>query len=274
MNTQNIGFIGAGNMALAMIKALLNKGWTTKQIYVNDVDEVLLQQRQSTLGVVIIKELRLLINQCDIVILAVKPNQIQTVCENISTVLPQDNLPLFVSVAAGINTHNITKWLGLKTAVIRLMPNSPAMISCGATGVFANVLVSITQRQIIQNLLSGMGLSVWVESEDKIDAITALSGSGPAYFFYMIEAITQGGIALGLDAPDAYKLAVQTAKGGAMMAEKHAKTLDDCIKLRQQVTSPNGTTQAAIEALDNLEINKGVQAAMQAAYNRAKILGK
>lgn len=269
MEQINIGFIGAGNMALAMIKGLLSMNQPAGQIYINDIDTGLLDKRQLELGVNISSKVAVLSQHCQVIILAVKPQYITQICEQ----LPKNNPCLIVSVAAGVKVQTMADILGKQTAIIRLMPNTPAMLGIGAIGAYANTQTSKAQKAIITQILSSMGLGVWVEDEAKINAITALSGSGPAYFFYIVEAITKQGIILGLTPDDAYRLAVQTAQGASKMMTDLTSNVEQCQDLRAQVTSPNGTTQAAIESFDAQGLDKNLAKGMQAAFDRAIELG-
>ena len=263
-----VGFIGTGNMALAMITSLLTTDCQPAQIYLNDIDQELLLKRQIELGVNITQRSADLFDTCDVIVLAVKPAQIPTICQQ----LPKNSTCLIISIAAGVKVVTIADMLGKQTAIIRLMPNTPVMLGVGAIGAYANQVTSDEQKQITAQILSSMGLSVWLEQEQKIDAITALSGSGPAYFFYFVEVITKQGVKLGLKDEDAYQLAVQTIKGASVMMDKLTHNVKQCQQLRTQVTSPNGTTQIAIETMDKLAVDKGLQSAMQAAFERAKFL--
>lgn len=266
MIPEKIGFIGAGNMAQAVVQGLLKQGCLSAQIYLYDIDKKRLVQLQQTFGVHISPDLAVLKQRCDMIVLAVKPAQMPAACGQLSG----KELPLILSLAAGVSIANIQAWLrtSTNTAIIRLMPNTAATLGEGVTGAYANVEVSGTQKQQAQQILDAMGVSIWVDKEDKINAITALSGSGPAYYFYFIEAMVAAGVGLGLNLAQCYQLSVQTLKGAALLAGQK-QSLDECIQLKKQVSSPGGTTEAALKTLDKLKVSTHFQSAIKAAYQRA-----
>ena len=199
------------------------------------------------------------------VILAVKPQVMQAVLENSRQAL-QRYRPLLISVAAGITTQSIDSWSGGNFAIVRVMPNTPALIRKGMSALYANNQVSANQRQHAESVLSAVGKTVWMDEESKLDAVTAVSGSGPAYFYYLIESLQAGATELGLDAHDAYLLAIQTAVGAALLAE-HSD--ESPATLRKEVTSPGGTTEAALKVLESAEVKDIVIKAIAAAQKRA-----
>ena len=199
------------------------------------------------------------------VILAVKPQVMQAVLENSRQAL-QRYRPLLISVAAGITTHSIDSWSGGDFAIIRVMPNTPALIQKGMSALYANNQVSGNQRQLADSILSAVGKTVWMDEESKLDAVTAVSGSGPAYFYYLIESLQAGATELGLNSHDAHLLAIQTAVGSALLAE-HSD--ESPATLRKQVTSPGGTTEAALKVLESAGMKDLVIKAIAAAQNRA-----
>jgi len=200
--------------------------------------------------------------------LAVKPQVLQTVCKHIQPSI-QAQQPLIISVAAGIRTEDINRWLGDHQAIVRAMPNTPALIQSGATGLFANAQVTAQQKEHAEHIMRAAGLTVWVEQENKIDAVTALSGSGPAYYFLFMEAMEHAAQELGLDPKTAHLLTMQTALGAAKMV---LESSDDCATLRKNVTSPNGTTEKAIQTFEAEGLRTMVAKAMQAAHHRANEL--
>ena len=266
-NKSVIGFIGAGNMAYALIKGLINNGYGAENIKVSDLDESLLDSRKSELGIDTYTNNGELIATCDVVVLAVKPQVMNAVCKGLHGAIKPNHL--FVSIAAGIRGNDICRWLGGDYALVRTMPNTPALVQQGATGLFANSLVSEEQKTIVSSVLSAIGDCFWVAEEKLIDAITAISGSGPAYFFLMMQSMTQAGLALGLDEKTASELSIKTALGASVMA---ANSDDDPKQLRVNVTSPNGTTQAAIEAFQDQNFEGIVAGATRAAFDRAREL--
>lgn len=263
-NKTVIGFIGAGNMAYALIKGLINNGYGAENIKVSDLDESLLNKRKSELGIDAFTNNTDLAAECDVVVLAIKPQVMSAVCKGLQGAIKSDHL--FVSIAAGIRANDICRWLGGDLALVRTMPNTPALVQQGATGLFANDLVSDEHKVIVTSILSAIGDCFWVGEEKLIDAITAISGSGPAYFFLMMQSMTQAGMALGLDEETASALSVKTALGASVMA---ANSDDDPKQLRANVTSPNGTTQAAVESFQDQNFEGIVANATRAAYDRA-----
>ena len=266
-NKTVIGFIGAGNMAYALIKGLLNNGFDTNQINISDTNEELLQSRESELKVTTYSDNTSLLSNSDIIFFAVKPQVLSSVCLELKGVVKSKHL--FVSIVAGIRSSDINRWLGGNFSLIRTMPNTPALFQTGVTGLFANELVNNEQKSLVSSILSSVGECFWVDEEKLIDAITAISGSGPAYFFLLMESMKQAGMALGLDEETANSLSIQTAYGASLMANKTGK---DSRTLRAEVTSPNGTTQSAIESFQDQNFEGIVANATRAAYDRAREL--
>ncbi len=266
-NKTVIGFIGAGNMAYALIKGLLSDGFNAKNINVSDSNDELLIKRQSELNITTYSDNVSLLDNSDIVIFAVKPQVLSMVCLELKNKVKPNHF--FVSIVAGIRGNDINRWLGGNFALVRTMPNTPALFQSGVTGLFANELVNSQQKELVTSILSSVGECFWVDEEKLIDAITAISGSGPAYFFLLMQSITQAAIALGLDEKTANSLSIQTSFGASLMATKSGK---DPKILRSEVTSPNGTTQAAIESFQDQNFEGIVAAATRAAYDRAREL--
>ena len=266
-NKTVIGFIGAGNMAYALIKGLLSNGFDAKNINVSDSNEELLINRESELKITTYSDNNSLLDNSDIVVFAVKPQVLSIVCLQLKNKVKPNHL--FVSIVAGIRGNDINRWLGGNFALVRTMPNTPALFQSGVTGLFANDLVSNQQKELVTSILSSVGECFWVDDEKLIDAITAISGSGPAYFFLLMQSITQAATALGLDEKTANSLSIQTSLGASLMATKSGK---DSKTLRKEVTSPNGTTQAAIESFQDQNFEGIVAAATSAAYDRAREL--
>jgi len=266
-NKTVIGFIGAGNMAYALIKGLLNNGFNANQINISDPNEELLLNRESELKVTTYSDNTSLLSNSDIIFFAVKPQVLSSVCLELKGVVKSKHL--FVSIVAGIRSSDINRWLGGNFALIRTMPNTPALFQSGVTGLFANEVVDNEQKSLVESILSSVGECFWVNEEKLIDAITAISGSGPAYFFLLMESMKQAGMALGLDEETANSLSIQTAYGASLMANKTGK---DSRTLRTEVTSPNGTTQSAIESFQDQNFEGMVANATRAAYDRAREL--
>ena len=266
-NKTVIGFIGAGNMAYALIKGLLNNGFNANQINISDPNEELLRNRESELKVSTYSDNASLLSNSDVIFFAVKPQVLSNVCLELKGIVKSKHL--FVSIVAGIRSSDINRWLGGNFSLIRTMPNTPALFQSGVTGLFANELVDNEQKSLASSILSLVGECFWVNEEKLIDAITAISGSGPAYFFLLMESMKQAGIALGLDEETANSLSIQTAYGASLMANKTGK---DSRTLRAEVTSPNGTTQSAIESFQDQNFEGIVANATRAAYDRAREL--
>lgn len=204
----------------------------------------------------------------DVVVLSVKPQLMQTVCQQLAESANVQN-PLYISIAAGITTADIARWLGDEVAVVRCMPNTPALIQCGATALYANKTVSKAQQDLADEILRAVGITAWVADENLLDVVTAVSGSGPAYFFLLMEAMQSTAVKLGLDKETAAGLTVQTALGAARMASESEL---DTQELRSRVTSKGGTTAAAISSFEHDDFQNSVSKAVHAAYNRSREL--
>ena len=264
-----IGFIGAGNMAGSLIRGLLAKGLPSGQIWAADIDQDKLQKLEQDCGINTGKS-SAVAAQVDVLILAVKPQVMSQACQEVRKSL--DGKPLLLlSIAAGITLGNLQQWLGKDAALVRCMPNTPALVGRGATALFANPHVSAAQRECAENILASVGLCVWLESEAQIDAVTALSGSGPAYFFLLMECMQETAQSLGLDAATARQLVLQTALGAAELAQ--SGTID-VAELRRQVTSPGGTTERAIAEFESGGMRDLVQRALEAARKRSEELAR
>ena len=262
----NICFIGGGNMAQALIGGLLSRGLPATRVTVSDpVEHVreLLQAKDIHVTDNNIDAIR----DADIVVLAVKPQVLADVLKPLNGLFTDK---LIVSIVAGAEIQTISAFTGTEM-VVRVMPNTPALVQTGAHGLFAYPVVDDTKRELASQVLAATGLTLWVESEDQIDAVTAVSGSGPAYFFYMMESMIRAGKNMGLDEKTATALTLQTALGAAQMAITSSNTPAE---LRKNVTSPNGTTQAAIEVFDHAHISQNIQAALAAAQKRSQELAQ
>lgn len=260
---QAICFIGAGNMATSLIGGLIANQYQATQITACDIDIDQLQQLQQRFQINISQDNLACAGAADIVVLAVKPQVMRAVCKALST-LPPNPQQLFVSIAAGVPASAMDAWLGGDRTIVRCMPNTPSLLRLGATGLFANSRVSATQRESAALVMQAVGISIWVDKESDLDAVTAISGSGPAYFFYFIELLEAAGVELGLPSETAATLARQTALGAASMA------LDaDVVKLRAQVTSRKGTTEQAILSFQENQLGQLVNEATAAAHRRS-----
>ena len=270
MKTKKIGFIGGGNMSTSLIKGLIASGHSAQQIWVSDIDETKLQSLSSNLNVNITLSNDTLIRESEVVVLAVKPQIMRTVAEQASEMLQQTG-PLVVSIAAGINQRSLAKWVGDGIAIVRCMPNTPALVLTGATALHANSNVSEEQRDLAENILRAVGISIWVDKEEDLDAVTAVSGSGPAYFFLLMEAMENTALELGLNEHTARLLVQQTALGAAKIALESSESPE---QLRIKVTSPGGTTQKALEIFAEGNFNSLVVKALHAARDRSTEMSK
>jgi len=253
-------------MAASLIGGLISAGINASDITVAEPDK---EQRQSLKTRFDIKTTADNENtlSCEIVVLAVKPQLLKQVCQQLvrSTVTKQNNT-LFISIAAGIRSTDIDRWLNDGNCIVRCMPNTPALVQCGASGLFANKLVSDEQKQQAEKIMQAVGIVIWVNDEAQLNAVTAVSGSGPAYFFLMMEAMQQAGENLGLTSDVAQQLVLQTALGAARMATESKHTPAE---LRHMVTSKGGTTEQAILSLQAAGYPKIVSDALTAASNRS-----
>ena len=253
-------------MASSLIGGLIAKQFPADSIIASDINSSQLEILQNQFSIRVQSDNNLAIESADIIILAVKPQIMQTVCRGLTST---QHKPLFISIAAGIRSPDIDRWLGGQQSVIRCMPNTPALVGQGASALYANAAVNDEQKQQADAILSGVGISVWVQTEAELDAVTAISGSGPAYFFLFIEALQNAALALGLDENIAASLARQTALGAATMA------LDkDVVTLREQVTSKGGTTEKAIQSFMHNNLPQLVLDATRAAAERSEQLAE
>lgn len=262
----NITFIGGGNMAQALIGGLLSRGLPATRITVSDPFEkirLLLQEKD----VHVTEDNIEAIKHADIVVFAVKPQVLGSVLKPLKGLLDDK---LLISIVAGAEIKTISDLTGSER-IVRVMPNTPALVQTGAHGIYANPEVSVKDRELTTQVLAATGLTLWVNSEAQIDAVTAVSGSGPAYFFYMMESMIRAGKNMGLDEKVATALTLQTALGAAQMAITSSSAPSD---LRKNVTSPNGTTQAALEVFDRAQISQNIQTALAAAQKRSQELAQ
>ncbi|MCW8919028.1 MAG: pyrroline-5-carboxylate reductase [Gammaproteobacteria bacterium] len=270
MQHTKIGFIGGGNMAASLIGGLIADGTTPSQIRVADPVTERARSLQQQFAIQLAASNTALVAESDVVVLAVKPQVLREVCQQIAAAAA-DKHPLIISVAAGIRIGDIDRWLGDDNAIVRTMPNTPALVQCGATALYANGRVDGRQREIAERIMRAVGLTQWLENEPLMDAVTALSGSGPAYLFLVIEALEQAGCKLGLSAESSRVLALQTAFGAAKMALESSESSEE---LRRRVTSPGGTTERAIGVLEEGDLRGLFERALTAARDRAQELAE
>jgi pyrroline-5-carboxylate reductase len=265
MKQKILGFIGAGNMAGSLIGGLVADGYPAQSLWVSDVDAPKLEDLAQRFGVNAAADNATVAEQADVLVLAVKPQAIRPVAEGLAAVV-QRRKPLLISIAAGIRESDLNRWVGGGAAIVRCMPNTPALVQTGATGLHANAAASAGERSQAEAILRAVGLTVWVEREELLDTVTALSGSGPAYFFLLIEAMEDAAVELGLDRPTARLLAQQTALGAGRIA---IESEEAPAELRRRVTSPGGTTEQAIGIFERGGLPQLVREAMEAAVRRA-----
>ncbi|MDO8703374.1 MAG: pyrroline-5-carboxylate reductase [Sulfuricaulis sp.] len=261
-----VGFIGAGNMARSLAGGLLKNGWSQTQVILSDPEPSQRDAIESVLGIKTLADNMAVAERADILVLAVKPQILSGVAKTLASTV-QRKKPLIISIAAGMRIEDIDRWLGGGLAIVRAMPNTAALIGSGASGMFANQRVNATMRNQAESILRAVGVTVWLADEYLMDAVTALSGSGPAYFFLVMEVLEQAAIESGLEPKQARLLTLETAFGAAKMAlEGH----EEPAQLRRRVTSPGGTTEQAVKVLEAGGIRRLFKDAVQAAVNRAR----
>ncbi|MCZ6828855.1 MAG: pyrroline-5-carboxylate reductase [Gammaproteobacteria bacterium] len=270
MDELQIAFIGAGNMATSIIGGLIEQGMPASNLRASDPFPESLQRLQQTAPITTSAENSEVVAGADVVILAVKPQVMAQVTRDISAAVSAANA-VVISIAAGITIASLQAGLGEPTAIVRCMPNTPALLRAGATALYANASTSEQQRISAGDILAAVGSVCWVEQEEQLDAVTALSGSGPAYFFLFMEAMTEAGAKLGLDEATSRDLALQTGLGACRMATEGDVDLRE---LRRRVTSPGGTTESAVQSFEKANLRGIVAAAMQAALDRAREMSR
>jgi pyrroline-5-carboxylate reductase len=263
---QRIVFVGGGNIATAMISGMLRQGFDAHLIEVLEPDTEARARLTSEWGVVCHSAEGPFLAQAGVVIWAIKPQSFRSATIDLRA---QTQKALHLSVAAGVRSDSISSWLG-NERIVRAMPNTPALIGKGISGLFARAAVDSNDRQLIERIVASTGEYLWLESESQLDAVTALSGSGPAYVFYFIEAMVTTGVSMGLTHAQAYKLAIATFVGAGELARNSNEPPD---VLRQRVTSKGGTTHAAISSMEESGIKPLLSAAMFAAHRRAQEMG-
>ncbi len=269
MDAPTIAFIGGGNMATSLVGGLLAQDHPADSIWVSDPDTTRLSMLQERYAVRTSADNALAASRADIVVLAVKPQVMRPVVEGLAESVAA-GAPLVMSVAAGVRETDIQRWLGGGAAIVRCMPNTPALLGAGATGLYANPQVSATQRSAAEAIMRAAGITLWVEDEALLDAVTAVSGSGPAYYFLLMELMEKVGTELGLEPAAARALTLQTALGAARMALESGEAP---ATLRARVTSPGGTTEQAVKSFVDGGLERQVRLALTAARDRAVELG-
>jgi pyrroline-5-carboxylate reductase len=268
MRAVKLAFIGGGNMARSLVGGLLANGVSPAGITVAEPDASRREALRRRYEVAVTDDNATAARDADVVILATKPQVLE---EAIAAVGHARAGTLYLSVAAGIRVDDIRRWLGGEAAIVRAMPNTPALLGCGAAALYANPAVEAGQRELAEGIMRAAGAVVWVPKEDDLDPVTALSGSGPAYFFMLIETMIRTGVELGLEPAAAALLAEETAVGAARMA---LESEEDVTALRRRVTSPGGTTEAALEAMAAARVPEGIAAGIRAAAARSAELAR
>jgi pyrroline-5-carboxylate reductase len=266
---KRLAFIGGGNMATALISGLSGKGLSGNQMAASDPSSEALARLSEQFGIDTSQDNARAVAKADVVVLAVKPQLLKPIAESLAPHLKADK-PMVLSVVAGIPHQALTRWLGTNFPIIRTMPNRPALHGHGATGLYAPKGVTSAERLLAQSIMAAVGSTVWVEKESQLDTVTALSGSGPAYFFLLMEALEAAARERGLPADIAHQLTLDTAFGAAYMARHSREPLST---LREQVTSKGGTTAAALQVFDSKGLRAIVAAAVEAADRRSGELG-
>lgn len=264
-----LAFIGGGNMAFALIVGLKNKKFSISDIVVVEHD-VSKWATLEQLGVQVSADLST-VADCSAIVLAIKPQQLSALAKNLTPLLiGAAKQALIISIAAGIRLTDLSRWLGDYQTIVRAMPNTPAQIQAGITGLFAMPNVSKKHIALADQILKAAGNTIWLDSEEKLDAVTAISGSGPAYVFYFIEALQAAALNLGLNELQAKELSIATFKGASLLADASTTPIET---LRMQVTSKGGTTEQGVLSLQNSQVKQAIMLAAQKACERANSLG-
>lgn len=266
----SIGFIGCGQMAASLVGGLSDAGYHANKIGVFDIHTEKSAHLANEYGITLYHQAKTLIEHMDVIVLCVKPQSMKALIAEIKPHLLAKK-PLLISVAAGIRTMHIENWLGMSLPLVRAMPNTPALLRSGATGLYANSAVTSIQKNEAESLLRSVGVTVWLEDEALMDPLTALSGSGPAYFFYLMEALIDAGTRQGLALDTATILVLQTAMGAAKMV---LESTDTPAQLRDKVTSKGGTTEAALAVLADEGFSDLIEKALQVSTKRSVELGQ
>jgi pyrroline-5-carboxylate reductase len=263
-----IAFVGGGNMARALIGGLLQRGFAADAISVVEIDDAARTQLLSQFAVRVAERLGSDVESSDVVLLAIKPQQMRSVADELRALLREQ---LVVSIAAGVRTVDLSRWLGGYARIVRVMPNTPALVLAGISALYAGSAVSAPERQSAEAILAAVGSTLWVQREEQMDAVTAVSGSGPAYVFYFMEALQEAARELGLDAEEARRLSLQTFVGASRLAEHSA---EDPALLRARVTSRGGTTERALDCMAGDELGRKFIEAVKRAAERSRELGE
>jgi pyrroline-5-carboxylate reductase len=265
MENCTITFIGCGNMSRSLIGGLIANGIKPEQLLATDPDNDQRNAIAEQFGISTLEDNNEATSKADVILLAVKPQVMHEVVNGIADTI-KGTSKLIISIAAGVNINSISQWLNDSSAVIRVMPNTPALIQAGAAALYANEHTSESQKNTAEAMMRSVGTAIWLDSEEQMDAVTALSGSGPAYFFYFMEAMEKAAIEMGLSEENARLLTIETAVGASKMA---LLSSSDPAELRKQVTSPGGTTEQALNTFMQGKMDELVRKAMEAAKQRS-----
>ncbi len=265
-----IGFIGAGNMAHCLISGLIANQYPAKHIWASDPSQESLDFIHHQCGIHTSTDNEVVVKNSEIIVLAVKPQVMKEVATSLRETILQRH-PLVISIAAGITENALSHYLDHHAAIVRCMPNVAAFVGSGTTGMFANSYVTPLQHDLAENIMRAVGITLWVKDESLIDTIAALSGSGPAYFFLVIEALETAAMELGLNEEDAHLLTLQTALGAARLA---LSTNEPTSELRARVTSKGGITEQALTVLQDRKVADAFRTALRAAHDKSIELSK
>lgn len=269
MRENTVAFIGAGNMAQCIIGGMVRQGYPAANIIAANPSEEKLLTLQKNYGIQITRDNLVAAQKADVIVLAVKPQMMELVCKELAEHAPECKEKLFITLAAGLAVTRYEEWLG-DIRLVRAMPNTPALVGLGVTGLYPS-RCSVYEQAFTEDLFSGTGQTVWLESEAGINSIIAITGSAPAYFYYFMEAMQNVALELGFDEAHAKAMIEQTALGAATMASTSSHSFE---ALRAQVTSKGGTTHEAIETFKQQNLESTVKAAMLAAIKRAEEMAK
>jgi len=265
MSKSVIAFIGAGNMGVSLAGGLIADGYDASLIWMSGPTPSKLEKLKSRLNVNVTTDNKEAAKKADVIVFCVKPQVLNTVCQELADIINNKH-PLIISIAAGVRESIINNWFGERVAIVRCMPNTPALIGAGATALFANDKVNEEQHELAESILRSVGITLWMDDEENLDIVTALSGSGPAYIFLVIEAMRDAGKKLGLSEKEANLLTLQTVIGASRMA---LESDDDVTTLREKVTSPGGTTEQALSVFNENNLKEIFFNAIEAATKRA-----
>jgi len=257
-------------MASSLISGLIASGHSPQHLWVSDINPDTLKALAENLNINTSASNDAVINEVDVIVLAVKPQTLSSVAKSVATLIQQKK-SLVVSIAAGISQRSLSQWIGADVAIVRCMPNTPALVLTGATALHANAKVTAEQRNLAENIMRSVGIALWVKDENELDAVTAVSGSGPAYYFLLMEAMEKAAVELGLSEATARLLVQQTALGAAKIALESSESPE---QLRKRVTSPGGTTQKAIDTFEQGQFTELVSKALHAARDRSIEMSK